>query len=94
MTRTRWLVVAALLLGLVFALQAGEFSTWNWLTLRRQVGEERAAIATLRTEIDSLEALTRAVERDPATQERIAREKYGMIRKGEFLYRVVPADTE
>ncbi|MBI2537005.1 MAG: septum formation initiator family protein, partial [Gemmatimonadetes bacterium] len=29
-----------------------------------------------------------AIERDPATQERVARELFGMIRPGEILYRV------
>jgi cell division protein FtsB len=30
---------------------------------------------------------------DPATQERVAREVFGMIRPGELLYQVVPADS-
>jgi len=30
---------------------------------------------------------------DPATQERYARELYGMIRPGETLYQVVPRDS-
>jgi hypothetical protein len=31
-----------------------------------------------------------AIERDPRMQERVARERFGMLRKGEFLYRLVP----
>jgi CheY-like chemotaxis protein len=30
---------------------------------------------------------------DPATQERVAREVFGMIRPGEILYQVVPRDS-
>ena len=35
-------------------------------------------------------AMAQAIERDSTTQERLARESYGMIRDGEFLYRLVP----
>jgi cell division protein FtsB len=73
-----------------FALLAGEYGTFDWLTLRRQVAEERAAIADLEIEVDSLERLARALETDPAAQERAAREGFGMIRDGEILYRIVP----
>ena len=73
-----------------FALLAGEYSTFDWLTLRRQVAEERATIAELQIEVDSLQRLARALETDPAAQERAAREGFGMIRDGEILYRIVP----
>jgi cell division protein FtsB len=90
MTRRR----AAGLLGLLalgsFALLAGEFSTFDWLTLRRQVAEERGAIADLSVDVDSLERLAGALETDPAAQERAAREGFGMIRDGEILYRIIP----
>lgn len=74
----------------LFALLGGEYGTWDWLTLRRQVAEERAAVADLEIEIDSLTLLARALENDPAAQERAAREEFGMIRTGETLYRLVP----
>jgi cell division protein FtsB len=73
-----------------FGLLAGEYGTFDWLTLRRQLAEERAAITDLETEVDSLERLTRALETDPVAQERAAREGFGMIRDGEILYRIVP----
>jgi cell division protein FtsB len=73
-----------------FGLLAGEYGTFDWLTLRRQLAEERAAIADLETEVDSLERLARALETDPVAQERAAREGFGMIRDGEILYRIVP----
>jgi cell division protein FtsB len=43
--------------------------------------------------VDSLERAAVAVERDPRVQERIAREEFGMIRKGEFLYKLVQPDA-
>jgi cell division protein FtsB len=79
------------LFGLVaFGLLAGEYGTFDWLTLRRQLAEERAAIADLEIEVDSLERLARALETDPVAQERAARESFGMIRDGEILYRLIP----
>jgi cell division protein FtsB len=83
---------ALLLAGL--AVQAGEYSTLDWLRLRRQLAEERRAVQALEGELDSLARLARALETDPVAQERAAREQFGMIRRGELLYRLVPpADT-
>jgi len=76
-------------LALLFAAAGGEYSTWDWITLRREERAEKARIAVLRREVDSLEKEALAVERDPATQERLARELYGMLRKGEFVYNIV-----
>ena len=70
--------------------QAGEYSTVDWLKLRRQLAEERRTVRDLEVELDSLERLAHALETDPAAQERAAREQFGMIRRGEILYRVVP----
>jgi len=82
------LIAAVVLAALAF--QAGEYSTLDWLTLRRQLAEERQAVNDLEVQLDSLERLARALENDPAAQERAAREQFGMIRKGEILYRLVP----
>ena len=43
--------------------------------------------------VDSLERAAVAIEHDPRTQERVARERFGMLRKGEFLYRLVPTEN-
>ena len=40
--------------------------------------------------VDSLSRLAVAIEKDPAMQERVARERFGMLKPGEFLYRLVP----
>lgn len=93
MTRNRWIVVGAVTLAIVFAVQGGEYSTWDLIRLRSEVKQERQAIADLKVEVDSLQKAAKAVETDPRTQERIAREQFGMLRKGEFLYRLVPPDS-
>ncbi len=91
MTRWRWAALAVLVLAVVFALQGGEYSTGDWLTLRRQTAEEQAAVTGLQAAIDSLRKVAHALETDPVAQERTARDKFGMLRQGEFLYRLVPA---
>lgn len=90
MTRARWLVAAVVLLATVFALQAGEYSTLDWLELRRLERAESLQVAELERTVDSLTTVAEAVETDPRTQERIAREKYGMARDGEIVYQIVP----
>jgi cell division protein FtsB len=82
--------LAIVLLALLFAVQGGEYSTWNWLELRRAETREAAMVEELEGVVDSLQAAARAIERDPKVQERVARESFGMIKDGEFLFRVVP----
>jgi cell division protein FtsB len=78
--------VAALVVPAAAAVFAfgEEYSTLDWLEPRRQ--ERRQTIARLEVEVDSL-AMPNGSD-DRRLQERIAREDFGMIRKGEFLYRL------
>ena len=88
--------LAALGGGIILAWVAvfgGEYSTFDWLTLRRQLAAERAEVAHLHLALDSLARLAHALETDSATQERAAREQFGMIRNGELLYRIVQRDS-
>jgi cell division protein FtsB len=92
-TPARWAALAALVFAVYFAVQGGEYATTDLLQMRTSVANEAAAVARLERLVDSLEKAARAVERDPRTQERVARESFGMIRRGEFLYRLVPGDS-
>ena len=90
MTRARWAALVIALLMILYAVQGGEYSTLNLLTLRRQERDERAKVAALTQVVDSLEKAAKAIEHDPRVQERMARERFGMIGRGEMLYRLVP----
>jgi cell division protein FtsB len=92
-TPARWAAVAALAFALYFAIQGGEYGTTHLLELRGDVELEREQVARLRTVVDSLTRAAEAIRRDPRVQERVARESFGMIRKGEYLFRIVPGDT-
>jgi cell division protein FtsB len=79
----------ALVLGWLVAF-AGEYSTLDWLKLRRQLADERRAVQDLHVVLDSLGRLAHDLESSPAAQERAARDQFGVIRNGELLYRLVP----
>lgn len=87
--------LAGLAGGLVLAGVAvfgGEYSTIDQLQLHRQLAAEEDSVSELRVYLDSLAREARELETDPAAQERVARERYGMIRDGEILYQIVGAE--
>ena len=90
MKPTRLVAYAGALVLAWVVVFAGEYSTFDWLQLRRQVAEERRALQDLRVALDSLSRLAHDLETNRAAQERAARERFGMIRNGELLYRLVP----
>jgi len=92
-SRAGWAALAAFAFALYFGIQGGEYGTWDLMQLRRDEAEELEQVALLKRAVDSLQRAAQAIEQDPKVQERVARELYGMIRKGEFLYKLVPGDT-
>jgi cell division protein FtsB len=92
-TGARWAALAALAFLLYFGIQGGEYATTDLFALRRQEASERAQVQRLRLVVDSLQKEAVAIEHDLRTQERVARERFGMIRRGELLYRLVPGDS-
>jgi cell division protein FtsB len=89
-SRGAWVGLIAFVLAATFALLGGEYSVFDLVTLKRQAREEAEHVAALRRTVDSLTLVAGAIERDPRVQERVARESFGMIRQGEFLYKLVP----
>lgn len=88
MNRTRLLTIGVLVGAAVYGIFGGEYGTMDWLDLRRQEREERAAIDRLTFEVDSLKRYAKRVETDRTLLEQLARENFGMIAKGEFLYHI------
>lgn len=93
MTPARWATVAALAFALYFAIQGGEYGTTDLLELRGEVEREQEQVVRLRVVVDSLTLAAEAIRKDPRVQERVAREAFGMIRRGEYLFRIVPGDS-
>ena len=88
MSRGRIVALAAILGGLLFGAFGGEYRTVDYWKLKRDARQLEAEIAALEVEVDSLAAYAELIESDSATQERVAREKFGMLRDGEVLYRL------
>jgi cell division protein FtsB len=81
-------VLALVLFAIWFAIDGGEFGTMDLVHQHRQEARISRAIDSLQRVVDSLKRYQYAVEHDPATQERIAREVFGMVRGDrELLYR-------
>ncbi len=86
MNRIVWILIIAI--ALFFALQGGEYSTRDLYVLRVRSGLLQSDVDSLQRQVDSLNRFLRAVRSDSATQERIAREEFGMVRgEKELLYR-------
>jgi len=83
------LVWWALILGAVFfAVQGGEYSTRDLYVLHGKTGKLNHQVDSLQRQVDSLDRFLKLVKTDSATQERIAREEFGMVRGDkEILYR-------
>ena len=90
-------VLALLVLGaaVVFAVQGGEFGTLDLVRQKQERARMNRSIDSLAHVVDSLKRYANLVQHDPATQERIAREVFGMVRGNkEILYRFTDrADT-
>ena len=86
----RAVIAAGFLAALAFAVQGGEYGTTDLWRQR----ERRARLLTTNDSlvriIDSLRRYKRRLETDPALQERLAREEFGLVRgEKELLYRFV-----
>lgn len=80
-------IVAVLLLAAYFAVFGGEYTVFQFGAMEEMERSRAAELAETEAAIDSLEAMEAKLESDPAAIERVARERYGMIRDGEILYR-------
>jgi cell division protein FtsB len=84
--RLLWVGVA--IVALVFAVEGGEYGTFDLLRQRGHRDRLSRSVDSLQRVVDSLKRYESLVMRDPATQERIAREEFGMVRgQKELVYR-------
>jgi cell division protein FtsB len=87
---------AVVLIGATyFAVFGGDYDLFDVHRIRRERAAEEQRVAEAQGEVDRLTARRDSLRDDNATVERIARERFGMIRDGERLYRFAdpPADA-
>ncbi len=83
-----WIVVA------YFAVEGGEYGTSDLVHVRGRINESKLAIDLLKRQVDSLSAQKKDVMTNPAVQERIAREEFGMVKGDrELIYHVLRPDS-
>jgi cell division protein FtsB len=89
MSGKTWALLAIAALAGYFAIFGGEYTVPELRALDHGVESLEEQIVVLRAQVDSLQGFAIRLESDPRTLERVARERYGMIRDGEILYRFV-----
>ena len=72
-----------------YALFGGEYSLLETRRLDREKKLEAERLKETRDEVTRLRARADSLAKDSATLERVARERYGMVKNGERLYRFV-----
>jgi cell division protein FtsB len=87
MLRRRILPLLPFCAAAYYLFFGGVYSMADLRDARLRVEETREAMDALAAETRRLEARAEALATDPWTLERIARERFGMIRPGETLYR-------
>ncbi len=82
------------LLGLAayYALFGGEYTLLDLKGIHHRTAAAQDALEELRTETAGLRERVESLEGDPRVLETLARERFGMIREGEILYRFAEVD--
>ena len=84
----RYIWWALIAVAIFFAVQGGEYSTRDLYVLHSRTQIIMREVDSLQRQVDSLGRFLKLVKSDSATQERIAREEFGMVRGDkEILYR-------
>ncbi len=92
--RQRLLKIAAAVLGgaavLYFLVGGGEYGTLDLIKQKSRFDKLEREVGELEARVDSLRAEYRAITSDKARLERIARERYGMVKGDkELLYYII-----
>jgi len=90
-SRTSSILVAAVLVVMLYFL----FSTKGFLSrieLESDIADKSLRVIDLERDIQRLTRERDMLREDRATIEHVARENHGMMKKGEIVYRILPAE--
>lgn len=86
----RGLLLGAVLL-LVYVFLLGDYGAYRIWKQKREIAQMEQAIEALHLRQQELKEEADLLKNDPEYIEKIAREEYGMIKRGEIIYRIVPS---
>ena len=89
-TKGQRIALGVFVAGLLFGALMGEYNTIDWFTIKAQIRDVQREVDRLEIEVDSLAAYADSIENDRYVQERVARERFSMIRDGEIVYFLEP----
>jgi cell division protein FtsB len=89
----RALFLLAVLFVLYFAIQGGQYGTFDLWKQRREKNALTRANDSLAKMVDSLHRYRTQLDTDRALQEKLVRENIGMVRDKELVYQLGPPDT-
>lgn len=84
----RLFLPGVIVVALYFAAAGGDYSVLDVRRAEDELAATRAGIRQVHHQIDSLRARIVGLRDDDELLERFARERYGFIRDGEYLYRI------
>ena len=84
----RLFLPGVIIVALYFAVAGGDHSVFDARRAEDELAARRADIRQVHRQIDSLRARIADLREDDEVLERYARERYGFIRDGEYLYRI------
>lgn len=82
-----------LVLAAYFAVAEGEYSILDVRRAEAELTAKQGELPLIEMEIDSLESRIEALRSDDEALERFARERYGFVRDGEYLYRLPESES-
>ncbi len=85
--KLRWILLPVIAGALYFAFFGGEYTLWDVRRLQKQRDSEQKKLVQAKQDVEKLRARADSLEKDSVALEKIAREKYGMVKPGERLYR-------
>ena len=90
----RAVIVLAALAVVYYAVQGGEWGTTDLFRQKTRLARVHREVDSLSHEVDSLKKYKELIQTDPVTQEKIAREEFGMVKGNkEILYRFTEPDS-
>ena len=90
----RRVLIGIVVLAVVwFAVQGGQFGTWDLWKQRNQKRQLQHEIDSLQARVDSLKKYRARLDTDRALQEKLARENVGMVRGDKELLYLIGPDT-